>query len=258
MTKQRNGAESPAKGGLSAGLRSVLVPLLVAAVAGIIALVTITGSNNDNDKPALNETADSDAGNTATTVARVNFPGPRPRGVTSMAVGQADAPVLMIMYSEYQCPYCGRHATETQPTLIESYVDTGVLRIEWRDFPFLGEESFLAANAGRAAADQDAFWEYTDRLFAEQARPNSGHFTPEYLTQVAADLGLDTTRFAQIMNDPATAAAVDADRDEGVSYSVTGTPAFFINGQFISGAQPLEVFVEVIRNTAIANGVQFE
>lgn len=252
MGKQTNTAKA-SSGGLSSGLKKATIPLVIAAVAGIIAILSFTGSGNSDQKATANPNEDP-----AAKLPAFNFPGPRPRGDNGFALGSTDAPVVMIMYSEYQCPFCGRHATQTQPDLINTYVKAGLLRIEWRDFPFLGTESFTAANAGHAAADQGAFWEYTDRLFAEQGRPNSGHFTDEYLIATAADIGLDTKRFAEVMNDPATAAAVDADRDEGVSYSVTGTPAFFINGQFVSGAQPPEVFVAAIENAASAAGVVFD
>lgn len=77
-----------------------------------------------------------------------------PRDAT--AIGDVDAPVVMISYSEFQCPFCGKFARDTEPALIKKYVDTGVLRIEWRDFPYLGAESTLAGQAGRAAMKTDA------------------------------------------------------------------------------------------------------
>ena len=74
-----------------------------------------------------------------------------------MALGEADAPVVMVAYSEFQCPFCGKFARDTEPVLIEKYVEDGTLRIEWRDFPYLGPESTVAARGGRAAAAQDRF-----------------------------------------------------------------------------------------------------
>ena len=68
-----------------------------------------------------------------------------------MALGDVDAPVVMISYSEFQCPFCGKYARDTEPILVEKYVDSGVLRIEWRDFPYLGPESTTAAQAGRGS-----------------------------------------------------------------------------------------------------------
>ncbi|MCQ3971414.1 DsbA family protein, partial [Klebsiella pneumoniae] len=99
---------------------------------------------------------------------------PEVRGAGPLSLGEDDAPVVMVMYSEFQCPFCGKFARDTEPELVERFVDEGILRIEWRDLPYLGEESLTAVAAGRAAADQDAFWPFAARLYADQAPPNSG------------------------------------------------------------------------------------
>lgn len=163
-----------------------------------------------------------------------------------MAVGDVDAPVVMINYSEFQCPFCGRFARETEPTLVEEYVESGDLRIEWRDFPYLGEESQTAARAGRAAAEQDGFWEFAEAMFADQQPPNSGRLTPEFLADVAEGVGLDREQFLADLESPELAEAVERDFSEGQAIGVTGTPAFLINGQPVIGAQPTDVFVETI------------
>ena len=163
-----------------------------------------------------------------------------------MALGKVDAPVVMVAYSEFQCPFCGKFARTTEKELVKRYVDTGVLRIEWRDFPYLGPESLTAAKAGRAAAAQGKFWAYHDALFAHQPGVNTGKVTPAYLTGVARDLGLNVTEFTKAMDSPATAQAIAKDFQEGQNIGVTGTPAFLINGEPIIGAQPLEVFTQVI------------
>lgn len=170
-----------------------------------------------------------------------------------MSLGEAGAPVVMVMYSEFQCPFCGKFARDTEPELVERFVDDGTLRIEWRDLPYLGEESLTAAAAGRAAADQAAFWPFAAHLYAHQAPPNSGTLTGDRLVGVAQELGLDGQRFRTVMEDGATLAAVEADVDEAVELGVTGTPTFFINGRVIVGAQPTEVFVEAIERAAAAS-----
>ncbi|WP_374103454.1 DsbA family protein [Streptomyces sp. RK31] len=80
-----------------------------------------------------------------------------------LALGSPDAPVVLIDYSDFQCPFCGRFARETKPALVRDYVDKGILRIEWRDFPVFGAESDQAARAGWAAGQQDRFWQSTTR-----------------------------------------------------------------------------------------------
>src|SRR5690606_38634094 len=141
-------------------------------------------------------------------------------------------------YSEFQCPFCGKFAKDTKPTLVEEYVEDGTLRIEWRDFPYMGEESTRAATAARAAGEQAKCWEFHDARFAAQARPNSGTLTAAYLLGIADDLGPATEKFRKDMRSGPIAEAVARDFSEGQQIGVTGTPAFVVNGRPIMGAQP--------------------
>ncbi len=163
-----------------------------------------------------------------------------------VALGKDDAPVVLIEYSEFQCPFCGKFARDTEPTLLKEYVDKGLLRIEWRDFPYLGPESKTAAYAGRAAAAQGKFWEFHDAMYAEQQPPNSGKLTVDHLAGIAAKIGLDVARFRKDLADPKIQAPVWQDFSEGQSIGVTGTPAFLINGNPVIGAQPTATFTRVI------------
>jgi protein-disulfide isomerase len=163
-----------------------------------------------------------------------------------LARGAVDAPVVMIEYSDFQCPYCGRYARDTAPELVERYVDAGLLRMEWRDFPYLGEESLAVAVAARAAGEQQMFWEFHHAFFAAQPSPNSGEIDTAWLVERARDAGLDTDRFTADLDDPALRERVERDAREGQQIGVSGTPAFLINGHPIIGAQPTEAFVQVI------------
>lgn len=171
-----------------------------------------------------------------------------------LAVGDVDAPVVMVAYSEFQCPFCGRFARETEPTLVEDYVEQGLLRIEWRDFPYLGLESRTAALAARAAAQQDGFWQFHEAMFADPQPPNSGALTPDFLADVAAGVGLDRRQILTDMASEEVAAAVERDFQEGQSIGVTGTPAFLVNGRPVMGAQPTEVFVQTIEDALAEAG----
>ena len=168
------------------------------------------------------------------------------------AVGRVDAPVVMVSYSDFQCPFCGKFARDTEPGLITTYVDAGVLRIEWRDFPYLGEESVTAAAAGRAAARQGKFWAFHDAMFAQQQPANSGRLTPAFLASVAVKAGLDGAQLTQDMRDPALKDAAEKDFAEGQNAGITGTPAFLVNGEPVIGAQPAAVFERVIDQAAAA------
>ncbi|RIK16191.1 MAG: disulfide bond formation protein [Acidobacteria bacterium] len=172
-----------------------------------------------------------------------------------LALGDVDAPVVLINYSEFQCPFCGRYSRETEPTLVEEYVDEGLLRIEWHDFPYLGQESTTAAHAGRAAGEQGAFWEFHEAIFADQPSPNSGTLTPEYLADVAADLGLDREQFLADLASEEAAAGVERDFQAGMSIGISGTPAFLVNGRPLMGAQPTETFQQFIDEALAEAGV---
>ncbi|MCO8126865.1 DsbA family protein [Acidimicrobiia bacterium EGI L10123] len=224
----------------------VALPIVVAVAAAIVAIVMAVGAGGAPDEAADGAAADAPRAGDEPAA------GPEHRGTGPMAKGDDDAPVVMVMYSEFQCPFCGKFARDTEPELVERFVDDGTLRIEWRDLPYLGPESLQAAVAGRAAAEQGGFWELADALFADQAPPNSGRLTAEHLVDVASGLGLDAERFRADLADADLVEAVRADVDEAVGFGVTGTPAFFVNGQVIMGAQPVEVFVEAIEQAANA------
>lgn len=231
--------------------RSSTVLAVVAAVAAVLTAVaaftvgsgTLGGPQPSSPAPASGSSAE--ASDPLLALARRTPQDP-------MAKGDVDAPVVMISYSEFQCPFCGRFATETEQALVEEYVDEGTLRIEWRDFPYLGDESLSAAVAGRAAARQQGFWAFHDAMFADQRPPNSGELTEGHFVQIAQQAGLDGDQLKKDMADPALAADVRTDFEEGQSIGVTGTPAFIVNGDPIIGAQPLEVFEQAIDRAAAA------
>src|SRR5690606_4983459 len=148
------------------------------------------------------------------------------------AVGSPDAPVVLIEYSDFQCPFCGRFARETKPDLIRDYVDKGVLRMEWRNFPVFGAESEQAARAGWAAGRQDRFWRFHDEAYGEPRRRNAGDFSTAKLLAMARTAGVeDLARFEKDMASDAAHRAVTRDSDEGYGRGVAGTPAALAHGR---------------------------
>lgn len=129
-----------------------------------------------------------------------------------------------------------------EPKLYEQYVEEGTLRIEWRDFPYRGQESVNAAVAARAAQAQGRFWEYHDLLYENQY---SG-FSDENLFAIAGEAGLDMQRFETDYGTARYEGAVQSDFLQGQSIGVNGTPTFFINDQVLVGLQPLGVFESAI------------
>ncbi|MFH8932149.1 DsbA family protein [Streptomyces pristinaespiralis] len=173
-----------------------------------------------------------------------------------LAVGRADAPVVMIEYADFQCGYCGKFARDTEPELIEKYVEDGTLRIEWRNFPIFGEESEAAARAAWAAGRQGRFWEFHAAAYAEGAKEKG--FGEDRLQALAREAGVaDPGRFAEDLDSDAARQAVRKDQEEAYGLGATSTPSFLINGRPIAGAQPMETFTEAVeaaKQAAEGNG----
>lgn len=139
--------------------------------------------------------------------------------------------------------------------MVERYVEDGTLRVEWRDFPYQGQESVNAALAARAAQAQGEFWEYNTLLFENQQSSNSGGFSDENLMRFADEAGLDTQRFEEDFTSGRFADEVAASFEDGQANGIAATPTFVINGRVIAGFQDAEVFGEVIEEAAQeANG----
>jgi protein-disulfide isomerase len=232
-----------------------MLPLTIAAVALVALIVTLVGGlGSDDPEGPASEASSSEAGEQSRAPDATWEQLVRREADDPMAIGDADAPVVMVSYSEFQCPFCGKFARDTEPTLIDQYVEDGTLRIEWRDFPYLGSESTTAAQGGRAAAAQDSFWAFQDEMYANQLPPNSGNLDEDYLAGIAEKLGLDVEQFRADMNSQVTEQAIAEDFSEGQAIGVTGTPAFVINGVPVIGAQPTEVFEQIIEQAAAEAG----
>lgn len=234
--------------------KSPALPLAIAVVAAIALLATLVGTRDSDDSEPTGAASSGQAGDSGQTSDEGWAQLARREADDPMALGEVDAPVVMLAYSEFQCPFCGKFARDTEPALIEKYVEDGTLRIEWRDFPYLGPESTTAAQGGRAAAAQDSFWAFHDEMYANPLPPNSGNLDEDHLAGIAAELGLDVEQFRADMSSAATEQAIGDDFSQGQEIGVTGTPAFVINGVPVIGAQPTEVFEQAIEQAAAQAG----
>ncbi len=129
---------------------------------------------------------------------------------------------------------------------MERYVEDGTLRMEWRDFAYLGQESRTAAQAARAAQEQGKFWEYHDALYRNQGSINGGTFSYEKLIELAEEVGLDTESFESGLTSGRFESIVERDLLEAQDAGIQGTPSFTVNGQRLVGPQPLEAFEQAI------------
>jgi protein-disulfide isomerase len=153
--------------------------------------------------------------------------------------GPADAKVTIVEFSDFQCPFCSR-AKDTVDEVMQAYA--GKVKLHFRHFPLdFHKQAPKAAQASLCANEQGKFWEYHDHLFKNQ----SGLEVPQ-LKDYAKAMGLDQTKFNECLDSDRMKATVDADTMDAQKAGVTGTPAFFINGVFLSGAQPLDEFKKVI------------
>ncbi len=160
-------------------------------------------------------------------------------------IGEADAPVTIIEFGDYQCPYCGRFVTNTWPQIDAQYVQSGQVRFGFWNFAFLGPESTWAAEAAECAADQGKFWEYHDKLYSSQMGENQGAFNKDNLKAFAAELGLDTQAFNACLDSGKYTALIQEDANTAGAYAHSA-PTFLVNDQSIVGAKSFEVFRQVI------------
>ncbi len=159
--------------------------------------------------------------------------------------GPEDAAVTLIEFSDFNCGYCGRWANTTLGPLVEKYGDR--VRFVYRDFPILADTSVTAALAAQCAADQGQFWAYHNTLFR-----NQGRFSTDNLVSYASELALDVDEFRACLEDQRHLNRIAADYQAAQALGIRGTPAFFINGRPISGAQPQSVFERIIEEELAA------
>ena len=156
------------------------------------------------------------------------------------SIGPQDAPITIIEFSDYQCPYCRRWHEQVYQPLLNAY--PGQIRVVYRHFPLtsIHPDAFPAAEAAMCAGEQNAYWQYHEKLFSSDALGSSVY------SQYAQELGLDMTVFDSCVTEHKYQEAIQADLDFAVDLGVRSTPTFFINGLAIVGAQPLDVFKQVI------------
>ncbi len=162
-------------------------------------------------------------------------------------MGDPNAPVKLVEYADFQCPYCRLFWQETEPQIVEQYVKTGKVYYEYRSVgAFIGPESAAAAEAAYCAGDQGKFWEYHDVLFTHWTGENVGDFSTANLQKFAAALSLDTANFNDCLRNGKYASRLQDDVSSARSAGIRATPSFLINGKLIEGAEPFSVFQQAI------------
>jgi len=165
-------------------------------------------------------------------------------------LGDPNAPITIIEFSDFQCPFCRKFYKETLPQIKKEYILTGKAKFVYRDFPLvqIHPGATAAAEGTECAEEQGKFWEMHDAIFDEQERQGSGtvQFTVDDVKKWAANIGLDTSKFNQCLDSGKYKQEVEKDLADGSAAGVNGTPATFINGRLVSGAQPFAAFKAII------------
>ncbi len=166
------------------------------------------------------------------------------------ALGNPNAPVTIIEFTDFECPFCQQFFRETRPQLLTQFVETGIVRLVARDFPLVSihASALSAAIATRCAADQGKYWPMYERLFATHQEEWGGvpKRDREVFVTFATDLGLTTETFRACLNDPASEQAVQAELNAAARLGINSTPNFLVNGQILKGALPLSAFAKLI------------
>ncbi len=171
----------------------------------------------------------------------------------SPVLGSENAPITMIEFGDYQCYYCNNFFHNTESDIVKNYVDTGKVKMYFKDFTIIGQDSVTAANAAHCAQEQGKFWEYHDILYTNWSGENTGWASATNLTQFSKQLGLNQDEFNQCMSQSKYISVIRGSVSDANNLGLTGTPDFFIVGPDntvtkVVGAQPYAVFDEIFKS----------
>ncbi len=173
---------------------------------------------------------------------------------TDPVLGQSDAPVTIVEYSDFECPFCARFVSDAYSRIKREYIENGQARLIYKDFPLdnihpLATPAALVANCVAQELGDEAFFDMHDTIFAQQANLSESN-----LTQWANELGLSTEQIENCLSDNALSEEIFGDIDEAISAGINGTPSFIINGELLVGAQPFQSFKQAIDNALAGRG----
>lgn len=219
------------------------IPLAIVAAGLIIAgAVVFTNSGSQlTEKPEAE-------------VEQEGVPAVEPKIEGEPYLGDPKAPVKLVYYGDFQCPFCKRIEENTFPEVIEKYVDTGKAVFYFKNFQFLGPDSTAAGVAGECiikqlSGDFGPYWQWYNTMFEKQDAENAGFGSAQDIKSLVRELnlsGIDVSQFEGCLDNQETISEVQADTQEGQADGVTGIPATFVNGWLIGGAQPFSAFESAI------------
>lgn len=269
-------SSSPINGGETSGVLTYII-LIIGVLQLIIMLVLLASvnsmtGNEENKGSVMAGEGSSDLGDIGEKIARLdnfftnNVPGYSDGAVIPQEdtqapdnqvisdevdisgepmIGNKDAKVTIVEFSDYECPFCGRFFQQTYVQIKKEYIDTGKVNLVFKDFPLnfheLAKPASLAANCVFESEGNEKYFEMHDLIFS-----NQDSLSEKKLKEWAISLGVSESDYDSCIIDPEMSAEIDGDFSQGASLGVSGTPSFVINGELIVGAQPFSVFKKAI------------
>ncbi|PJC65469.1 MAG: hypothetical protein CO020_00490 [Candidatus Colwellbacteria bacterium CG_4_9_14_0_2_um_filter_50_12] len=239
------------------------------AIAIITAAVIVSGTLLYVSGPRNTATTPASSTSTATVVAALpDFPTslsyPQTKVGDHIVLGNPNAQVTLEEYGDYQCTFCGKFFSETEPLIRQNYVATGKIKVVFKNlivvdnFVSGGHESHDAALAASCAADQGKFWEYSDAIFtveSKDGRENSGNLTRDLFMRITGKFGMDQGQFAICYDSQKYNTLISSDNKEAAAnFKELSTPSFIINGATMQGAAPYSAFKQVIDAALVKAG----
>jgi protein-disulfide isomerase len=217
-----------------------------AAIAGItvFTIFMIAGAGFVNSADTTTKTQSNDNGKFQMSLLSDN---------TSPILGSKDAPITMVEFGDYQCFYCNQFYHATEPAIVKNYVDTGKVKLVFKDLTIIGQDSINAAHAAHCAQEKGKFWEYHDMLYNNWTGENTGWASSKNLLAFAIQVNITASDFNACMADARYISIVKGSVSDAHTLGLTGTPDFFIIGPDnsitkIVGAQPYDAFDEIFKS----------
>ena len=235
---------------------ALIIIAAVSIAAAWLAVYPLASNQSSSPIASLPASPASPPGASAVPGANPNAQGVDPELLKNLvgaspALGSEDAPITIYEFGDYQCPNCKSWWISVKPQLVDKFVKTGKVKLIFVEFPFLGRDSFFAAQGARCAGEQRKYWDYHDTLYSEQRGIDTGWASPEKLKRFADDISLNMEAFNTCLDNGKYNEIVKQSFGEGAKLGAAGTPTFFIVGpggqiQKIVGTQPMVVFERVI------------
>ena len=173
---------------------------------------------------------------------------------SSPILGDPNAPITLVEFGDYQCHFCNVFFHNTEEDIVENYIETGKVKMIFKDFTIIGPDSINAAHGAHCANDQGLFWEYHDILYDNWTGENNGWASSENLLKFAQQTGLDVEQWSQCMINSEHSEIITASNQDAKTLGLTGTPSFFVidsenNVTKLFGAQPYEQFKRIFDST---------